>query len=172
MTTDPPRLTPHEEWRLVVSLAAEAPFRVAVLMYLPSHIQWGLRREDASELVEVPLDFFPHDCSTSDQVQINFGWSRMTVTDPEVKAAPRPHTSVVLPVAATTGRVIPVCEVRRHAITLAVFAIAHPDTQARRHGRWRLRPRLVGGLPAELRALASGRQSGITQRETGGAIPT
>lgn len=171
MTTDPPRLTPHEEWRLVVSLAAEVPFRVAVLMYLPSHIQWGLRPEDGSEIVEVPLDFFPHDCSTSDQVQVNFGWQRITVTDPEVKADPRPHATVVLPATATTGRCIPV-GLRRHAITLALLAIAHSDTQARRRDRWRLRPELAGALSPELRALASGRQSGITQRETGGAIPT
>lgn len=176
VTTDPPRLTPHEEWRLAVRLVAAAPFRLAVLMYLPTHIRWGLRPEDPSEFVEVPLDFFPQDWATSERVQVNFGWQSITVTDPELKADPRPHASVVLPASATTAQVIPVCEVRRHAITLAVLAIAHQDTEGRRLARWRLRPHLASALPPDLCELASGRQSGTAQRETGpepgDAIPT
>jgi hypothetical protein len=164
VTTDPPRLTPHEEWRLLVRVTAPIPVRVAVVMELPTELQWGLRPEAASEVIQIPLAFFPHDWSTSDRIHINFGWRRITVTDPELKADPRQHAEVVLPDTASTGQVIPVCEIRRHAITVALVAMAHQDTEARRLDRWRVLPDLGDALPAELGVLASGRQSGVVRR--------
>lgn len=165
VTTDPPRLTPHEEWRLLVRVAAPTPIRVAVLMCLPTEVQWGHRPEAASELIEIPLDFFPHDWSTSDRVQINFGWRRITVMDPALKADPRRFADVVLPDTATTGQLIPVCRISQHAIEVALVALAQQDTQARRLDRWRVRPDLVDALPADLAVLTSGRQSGSLARE-------
>lgn len=167
VTTDPPRLTPHDEWRLLVRVAVSIPVRVAVLMRLPTEVQWGLRPEAASELIEIPLDFFPHDWSTSDRIQINFGWRRITVTDPDLKADPRRFTDVVLPDTATTGQVIPVCQISRHAIEVALVALARQDTEARRLDRWRLRPKLVDALSPDLAVLASGGQSGVARRESG-----
>lgn len=167
VTTDPPRLTPHEEWRLIVRLVASASFRVAALVYLPTEVHWGLRPEDPCEVIEVSLDFFPRDWSASDHVVLNFGWQRVSVSDPELKADSKPHTTLVLPPTASTGQVIPVCEVRRHSIKLAVLAFADNDAQSRRGDRWRIDPQLAEALPPELRELASGRQSGITKRENG-----
>ena len=59
VTTDPPRLTPHEEWRLQVRVAASIPFRVAVLMCLPDEVQWGLRPEAASNATEISARLLP-----------------------------------------------------------------------------------------------------------------
>jgi len=167
VTTDPPRLTPHEEWRLLIRVAAPTPFRVAVLMCLPTEVQWGLWPEAASELIEIPLDFFPHDWSTSDRVHVNFGWRRITVTDPDLKSDPRRFADVVLPETATTGQMIPVCEIPQHAIEVALVAFAKQDTEARRLDRWRLPPQLVDALPTDLAMLAGGRQSGIARRDSG-----
>jgi hypothetical protein len=166
VTTDPPRLTPHQEWRLLVRVAAPTPIRVAVLMCLPTEAQWGLRPEAASELIEISLDFFPHDWSTSDRVQINFGWRRITVTDPDLKADPRRFADVVLPDEATTGQMIPVCEISSHAIEVGLVALAQQDTEARRLDRWRLRPQLLDALPPNLAMLADGRQSGVVRRDS------
>ena len=164
VTTDPPRLTPHEEWRLLIRVAASIPFRIAVVMRLPTEVQWGLRPEAASQLVEIPLDFFPHDWSISDRVQINFGWRRITVSDADLKADPRRFADVVLPDNATTGQMIPVCQISRHAIEVALVALAQQDTETRRVDRWRLRPQLVDALRPDLMMLASGRQSGVARR--------
>jgi hypothetical protein len=176
VTTDPPRLTPHDEWALTVRLAAKSPFRVAVMLDLPSRVHWGLRPDEPSEVAEIRLNFFPHGWSTSDRVQINFGWQRVTVTDPELKADPRPHADVTLPANAKTGEVIPICEVRKHGITLAVLALAQQDTEARRQDRWRLHPQLAEALPSDLAVLATGRQHGVSKRPSrdapGIGIPT
>ena len=164
VTTDPPRLTPHEEWRLLVRVAASTLFRVAVVMCLPTEVHWGLRPEAASERIEIPLDFFPHDWSTSDRVQINFGWRRITVTDPNLKADPRRFADILLPDTATTGQMIPVCQISQHAVGVALVALAQEDTEARRLDRWRVRPDLTNALPSGLAALTSGRQSGTVPR--------
>lgn len=134
---------------------------------MATELQWRLKPEAGSQLAEIPLDFFAHDWSTSVRVQINFGWRRITVTDPELKADPRPQTDVVLPDIATTGQVISVCEIPRHAITIALVAVAHQHVAARRLDRWRVRPDLVDELPVDLAMLASGRQSGSIARERG-----
>lgn len=73
----------------------------------------------------------------------------------------------MLPDIAATGQVIPVCEIRRHAITIVLVAIAHRHVEARRLDRWRVRPDLVDELPVDLAMLASGRQSGSIARERG-----
>jgi len=84
-----------------------------------------------------------------------------------LKADPRPQTDVVLPDIATTGQLIPVCEIRRHAITIARVAVGHQHGEARRLDRWRVRPDLIDELPVDLAMLASGRQSGSIARERG-----
>jgi hypothetical protein len=168
VTTDPPRLTPHEEWSLRAELTARVPIRVAALMYLPTEVEWGLRPEHASDHAEIWLSFFSEAWSTSDRVQINFAWRRITVTDPDLKADPRPFANVVVPRSATTGEVVPICVISKHAITVAVFALAEQDTERRRMDRWRVRRRLADSLPGELIGLASGDQSGRTPREADG----
>jgi hypothetical protein len=160
VTTDPPKLIPHEEWRLVIRLAGRSPFRLAVLMEHQGHVHWGLRPDAPSEAIEVHAHFFPHDWSHHDRVQVNFGWQRLTVADEQLKVDPRPWASLLLPASGATGQVIPVCEVRKHGIKLAVLPLAQQDTEDRRQDRWRLRPPVAEGLPPELRALASGRQHG------------
>jgi hypothetical protein len=121
----------------------------------------GLRREAASDVAEISLHFFPYHRTPDDRVQISFGLRRVTVTDPELKADPRPQANLLLPAVATTGQVIPVCEVRRHHVRVGVFAIADRDTERRRLGRWGVKPQLANALPADLAPLVSGRQSGV-----------
>ena len=84
-----------------------------------------------------------------------------------MKTDPRRFADIVLPDTATTGQLIPVCRISQHAIEVALVALALQDTEARRLDRWRLRPQLVEALPPDLAMLASGRQSGVTQRESG-----
>jgi hypothetical protein len=169
VVTDPPRYVPHEEWWISVRLEADTQFRVAVLMHLLGGVSWGLRPEPASGHAEVPVHFFPHAWSTSERVQINVGWRRITVADSALKEDPQANVTMVLPDAATTGRAIPVCELQRHAITVALLAIAEQDTQSRRRHRWRVRPELAKSLPVELVPLTSRRQSGLLRPST---VPT
>lgn len=168
VTTSPPKLIPHEEWLLEISLAAPHPFRVAAFMCLPECIERGLLPDVPSAVAEIDLHFFPHNWSASDVVRVSFGWREVTVVDPELKANPRASTALTFPPRPTAGRVLPVCQIGRHDITLALMAIARQDTQSRRLGRWRVRPRLAAALPPQLVALTSGRQHGSIQCEIDG----
>jgi hypothetical protein len=161
VTTDPPRLTPHDEWRLVVRLQGAAAFRLAALVCSPERTSWGLKPGHGTIESEEAVHFFPHSWSTSNAVQVNFGWRRLAVVDHDLKSDPRPHVTVVAPEAASTGEVIRVCEVPRHGITVAALALSVQDTENRRLERWRVRPALADVLPEGLDALASGHQSGI-----------
>jgi hypothetical protein len=162
VTNNPPRLTPHTEWRLAIRLAASVEFRFAVVLYSPAKMRWGLRPEPPARDAEVMLHFFPHSWSSSDLVQINWGWQRVTVTDPEMKRDPRAYATVLSPEDAVTGKIVSVCAVERHGLTAAVLALAREDTEARRSDRWRVRPERVSHLPQSLVAMSSGRQSGFT----------
>lgn len=131
-----------------------------MLLYLPTLIQWGLRPDGPSSSVAVSLDFFPFDWATSDDVQLNFGWQRVGVTDADLKEDPPAATELILPKHGTTGQVIPVAALRKHDIQMALFPLAQEDVESRRQDRWRLRPGLVESLPPGLAPLASGPQNG------------
>jgi hypothetical protein len=170
VTTDPPRLTPHEEWRLAVRLRAEWPFRLAVLVCSPSVASWGLKPGHGAVETEDAVHFFPHGWSTSDAVQVNFGWRRIAVVDRDLKADPRPHVRVIAPEMAATGEVVPVCEVSRHGIVVSAMALALQDTENQRGHRWRVRPKLASAIPDGLDVLASGRQSGDIDSDDGTGV--
>jgi hypothetical protein len=161
VTTDPPRYIPHEEWCLTVQLAAESSFRVAHILRCEQQLSWGLSPKVPATRFTLAVNFFPHAWKTSDGVQINFGWRRVTVTDPALKEDPRTSVAVTLPATAETGSLVPVCEVPEHGISVVVLGIASQDTEERRNDRWRVRPDLASHLPAGLEPLATGHQSGV-----------
>jgi hypothetical protein len=157
------------EWQskrvMAVSLAADAPFRVAVLMYLPDALSWGLEpKPPAFEQAVVNVHFADIGEPYPDLVSIHVGYRRNAVSDLFLKENPREHVTMALPDTATTGQIIPVCRLKPHSITIAVFAIAKQNTEHRRCVRWRVRPELAEFLPAELTPLTSGRQSGFQPR--------
>jgi hypothetical protein len=160
VTTDPPRYVPHSEWSIDVGLAAAAPVRLAVVVQGPGFLRWGLRPEEPSSALNLRASFFPHDWSASDDVQINLSWQRVTVTDPDLKADPRPFVGVTLPSEAFTGDLTPIAIVEKHGLELSWIAFAEGDTERRRHDRWRVRPDLTAALPEPLRGLTSGHQTG------------
>ena len=155
VTTDPPRLTPHDEWSLVVVLRADAPFRLVSLHRSPRELYWRLRPGAPSTEIDARVLFVPRDWSKSDLVHVD----RWLVSDEAMKLDPRAHVIVAAPKTATTGDVIPLCEVPRHRIEVAALALAAEDTEDRREHRWRVRPRLAHELPNGLEQLASGHQS-------------
>jgi hypothetical protein len=94
-------------------------------------------------------------------VGISFGYSATEVEDAELKTDPRDVVDVVAPEAASTGDVVAVACIPRHDITLSVVILDELDVEARRGGRWRVRPALQHALPAYLAGLTSGRQNGV-----------
>jgi hypothetical protein len=161
VTTDPPRYTPHSEWRLVLTLAASTPIQAAVFIRHGRDTAWGLRPGPASAEVELRADFFPYDWARSDDVQVNFGWQRMTVTDPALKRDPREGVVVLAPRTVETGETFAVAEVSAHGIILEALPIAEVDTERRRQDRWRIKPEFSATLPEPLLPLTSGSQSGV-----------
>jgi hypothetical protein len=143
VTTDPPRLTPHEEWRLAIRLAASVEFRVAVVLYSPAKGRWGLRPEHPASDAEIMLHFFPHSWSSSDLVQINWGWQRITVTDPEMKLDPRAYATLLEPESACGVPLFDRGRWRR---------VSEPREAARNR-----RLRAVHGSPAEQATIDRGR---------------
>jgi hypothetical protein len=156
---------PHEEWRLSLDIEAAAPIYAAVLWYLDDDVSWGLWQYQPSERIQLPLHFFAYDSRTSDEMHLSFGWRRITLTDARLKADPPNQTTVLAPPHGATGEIIPVCKLRNHPVTAAVFAVASDDAEPRRRHRWRVRPELSADLPAALTALSSGHQSGIAKRD-------
>jgi hypothetical protein len=165
VTINPPRLMPHEEWRLSLDIEAAAPIYAAVLWYLDDDVSWGLWQYEPSERIQLRLHFFAYDWRTSDEMHLSFGWRRIILTDARLKADPPNQTTVLVPPHGATGEIIPVCELRNHPVTAAVFTVARDDAEPRRRHRWRVRPELTGDLPADLTALSSGHQSGIGKRD-------
>jgi hypothetical protein len=103
VTTDPPKLMPHEEWRLSLDIEAAAPIYAAVLWYLDDAVSWGLWQYEPSERIQLPLHFFAHDWRTSDEMHLSFGWRRVTLTDARLKADPPHQTTVLAPPRGATG---------------------------------------------------------------------
>lgn len=165
VTTDPPRLTPHDEWSLVVRVETAAPVRAVVLLYADGEMSWGLSASGAQEQLDIPLKFHPSNWRTSDEVGLHFGWRRLSVVDPGLKIDPRGQSNSITETDAATGQIIPVCELRNHPVTAALFVLAGDDTEQRRNDRWRVRPELTESLPTELSVLTTGQQSG-TERIT------
>ena len=163
VTTDPPRYTPHTEWALALTLAAPTPIQVAVFLRHGRDTAWGLRPGPASAEVELRGDFFPLDWTRADDVQVNFGWQRITVTDSELKSDPRERVVVTAPAAVETGEVFAVAEVPAHGIILEALPIVEVDTEHRRQDRWRIKPEFSASLPEQLLPLTSGRQSGVSR---------
>jgi hypothetical protein len=99
------------------------------------------------------------DDPSCDRVSLDFGGGRVAVSDGVLKQDP--PAQVILTVAASeaTGRLIPVGEVPRIDMTFSVFLVAAADLR-RRRGKWKVRDELAEALPAELRELTTGRQSG------------
>lgn len=166
VTTDPPRLIPHEEWRLVLHLRSETPFRLVSLLRSARELDWGLRTASPTTAIDQLVHFFPYDWSKSDRVQVAFAGRRFSVSDEALKADPRSQVLVVAPATAVTGEVIPMCEVPRHRVGVAALALAVEDTENRREHRWRVRPRLADELPDGLEQLASGHQTGVVRLDS------
>lgn len=163
VTIDPPRYTPHTEWSLALTLAASTPVRVAVFLRCGRETAWGLSSNPASTEPTLRAEFFPHAWTRSDDVQINFGWQRITVTDAGLKHDPRTRVMVAAPPTVETGEVFTVAEVPAHEIVLEALAIVEDDTERRRQDRWRIKPEFSATLSDSLIPLTSGRQSGVTR---------
>jgi hypothetical protein len=131
-------------------------------MYRPDRLEWGLSRDPASAHAEASLHFFPFNWSSSDEVQVSFGYRRVNVTDAKLKEDPRPELVHLLPVTASTGQIIPIGEIPRHELKIAVLPIAEQDIEPRGMDRWRLRPELADSVVPELRQLADGHQTGAS----------
>ena len=85
------------------------------------------------------------------------------MTDAALKEDPRPHVSLLLPDTASTGEIIPVGEIPRHKLQVAILLVAEQDTERQRHDRRRVRPELADSLAPELRQIAEGRQTGVSE---------
>jgi hypothetical protein len=162
VTTDPPRYPEHQEWSLEVKLTASRPLHIAVFLDEGFACAWGLRPGPASTDVSVTAIFLPDSWAVSDEVEVIFGWQRLIVSDGLLKRDPRDLVRVVAPSVAVTGELVDIAEIDAHGIRFAILALADSDTERRRRDRWRIKPRFVASLPARVVALASGRQSGIS----------
>ncbi len=160
VTTDPPRLTPHLEWDLAITLTADEPLRLAVIIEAPQRIDWGLVHSTPATTVKATATFAPHDWSNSESVQVRFEWQRVNVTDSLLKNDPRQAVTVVAPPTAETASRIPVATMLSHALTLALVPLAERDTEHRHEGRWRLKPALADAVEWNGAVLASGHQAG------------
>jgi hypothetical protein len=164
-TTDPPRYVPFTVWSLRFELSCEVPIRVAHLFTLDGTVCWGMCDGDEIERsISLGARFHPTDWLRSDEVHLTFasGYGAY-VTDPALKADPRPLVEVAN-LQAATGEVTELAAMPRHGIALAAIAFARDDTETRRLQRWRVRPRLKPQLPEHLHGLVSGRQSGEITR--------
>lgn len=161
VTTDPPRYTPHTEWTLAIHVRADVPIRVVALLAQPGGTAWGLQPGAPTQELEMRALFSPYDWTNSDDVEINFGYQRIAVTDSALKLDPRHAVTVERAPSAQTGAVTTVARLPAHAISLDVFAVTTEDTEARRLHRWRIKPALAPQLPEQLVPLTSGRQSGV-----------
>lgn len=124
---------------------------------------WGLHPGDPATEVEVRASFFPYGWTRSDDVQISFGWQRAAITDAELKRDPRSSVDVVAPPSTQTGVAFRVADLPAHGITLEAVALAEPDTEVRRQGRWKVKPDVAVALPKHFLPLASGQQHGVLQ---------
>lgn len=167
VTTDPPKLMPHEEWRLAVSIDAPSPIHAVVIWYVADEMTWGCWQYEPSARIDLPLHFFPHAWNSSDEVALSFGWRRIGVSDARLKVDPVKETNVLAPSTAETGQTIPVCKLRNDPVTAAVFTVASEDTELRRRHRWRVLPELAEALPTDLLGLTSGHQSGTGRTDLG-----
>ena len=161
VTTDPPRLTPHTEWSLMVTLTASTRIRIAALVMRATETAWGLDADSSAQEVQVKAFFHPYSWSESDDVQVGIGNQRTRVSDTRLKHDPVEVVRVIAPTRAVTGEVIEVVQLDGHEVRLAVVAFAEEDTEQRRHDRWRIKPELVDALPTLLSGLASGHQTGV-----------
>lgn len=167
VTTNASKLTPHEEWELVIEVAAESPIRLVQALYTESSVSWGLVGGRSTHSIEVRMRFSPMSWRTSDDVQIGIGGLRVTVTDRALMLNPSKLVSVLLPETAQTGLLVPVCEIPAHRVRTAILPVVTQDTGTRRLGKWRILPKFVDDLPPELLQVISGKQSGMTPIEAG-----
>jgi hypothetical protein len=162
-----PKLAPHEEWELVVEVAAESPIRLVQALYTESSVWWGLVGGRSPNSIEVRMRFSPMPWRTSDDVQIGMGGLRVTVTDRALMLNPSKLVSVLLPETSQTGHLVDVCEIPAHRVRTAILPVVTQDTGTRRLGKWRILPKFVDVLPPELRQVISGKQYGMTSIEVG-----
>jgi hypothetical protein len=162
VTTDPPHYPRHQEWSLEVTVAASQAVHIAAFLEDPSTCLWGLRPGPASTDGHLTASFFPYSWADSDDVQINFAWQRLKVTDSLLKQDPRTQVQVIAPSVADAGELVEVATIPSHAVTLSIMAVAAQDTEQRRLDRWRIKPRFRATLPARVVPLTSGRQNGIS----------
>jgi len=160
VTTDPPTYVPHLEWVLGFTITAAEALRLAVVVESRTDVAWGLVSRDPSASPRVEVKFLPYAWTKSDDVQVNFEWQRVTVTDPQLKDDPRRVVAVVAPARAETASRIPVATLPSHGLTLAMILLAARDTEHRRQGRWRLKPELAEAIEPYGPVLASGHQAG------------
>jgi hypothetical protein len=164
VTTDPPRTAQHLEWEIAFTLGAPEPICVAALLTHGTETHWSLRNDEPAADLELRATFSPWRWRTSEDVQINFEGRRTRVTDAALKQDARDVATITAPESAQTGEVTDVLSIPAHGITLAFVAFARGDTEARRLGRWQVRPAVVVQLSASLAPLASGYQTGTVIR--------
>jgi len=166
VTTRPPEYVEHLEWALVVTLSCVSQLRVVTLLRSGNELRWRAVADPASTAVELRLSFFPSDWQRSDEVEVNFGYERISLSDEALKRDPRRVLLLTAPASARTGAVLALAELASHDLSLSALALAEADTQRRRMQRWRVRPRLAEALPEQLLPLASGAQGGVIRPHT------
>jgi hypothetical protein len=160
VTTDPPKLIPHDEYFLIVELRAEEPFRVVSLSSCGDWLGWDMSRAEPSTIIEHRINFLPYSWTMNDAVTVSHASLRAGVVDAELKRDPRPLTLTPAPSVVESGEEITICEIPRHAVRLSILVIATEDTERRRASRWRVRPQCWDGLPTEIPGLVGGRMNG------------
>ncbi len=166
VTTRPPEYVEHLEWALVVTLSCVSQLRVVTLLRSGNELRWRAVADPASTAVELRLSFFPSDWQRSDEVEVNFGYERISLSDEALKRDPRRVLLLTAPASARTGGFVALAELASHDLSLSALALAEADTQRRRMQRWRVRPRLAEALPEQLLPLASGAQGGVIRPHT------
>jgi hypothetical protein len=165
VTTDPPKLIPHDEFSLNVELRADEPFRVVSLSSRGNWLGWNMGRTQPSTVINHRINFMPYSWKTNDAVTVSHGFLRAGVNDAELKRDPRPLTLTPVPRLFESGQQITICEIPRHDVHLSIIVIAGEDTERRRGDRWRVRPRSWDGLPTEIQGLVGGRMNGHVTRQ-------
>jgi hypothetical protein len=89
VATRPPKLPKHDEYTLDFRFVADEPFLIARILEDGLRVRFSRdRASSANSEIEEHLRFFPSDWHGSDDVQINFGGMRHSVTSADLKQTP------------------------------------------------------------------------------------
>ena len=148
VTTDPPRLVAHTEWRLEYRVVAATLIRAIHLRQCGSTLSWTIPHGEGRQELAFETTFGPRDLGDA-------------VADERTPPIdPREVVEVVAPGAATTGVVVPLAAIPAAETTISAFVLDEIDVEVRREDRWRVSPALREALPDHLKELTSGRRRG------------